>query len=202
MPEQADSFTMKDSFNLINLVCNSLAACVTPFLRIGFGKEYPGAAGLFGLIIMLVYGGLGKEPEMFTYVGCWLLVVVCQRLVTWMLARKAKDGGFRARLVGKGFSLHSRYWGYPWIAFLVMPLVKRESIAVCLIEPLLCLGLGYWLMDASPGVGGFVMAAGIASGVAAAIVFLVQRKKLQALRDAEIEQLSLATRFRSESQEI
>ena len=37
--------TMKDSFNLVNLGCNALGACVTPFLRTGFGKNYPGVAG-------------------------------------------------------------------------------------------------------------------------------------------------------------
>jgi hypothetical protein len=157
-------------------------------------------AGLFGLIIMLLYGGLGRVPGMFVYVGCWLMLLMAQKVMTWDLARKARDGRFRARLAQKGFSFHSRYWGYPWVAFIV-PFVKKESTAVCLIEPMLCFALGYWIMGASPGVGGFVMVAGIASALAAAIVFEVQRKKLEAMRDAEIENRSLALTYRSETEE-
>jgi len=187
--EGFDNLSMKDSFNIFNLACNSLGACVVPFLRTGFGKEYPGVAALFGLIIMVLYAGFARVPEMFPYIGMWLVAVILQRAKTFDLARK-------------GVVVHSRYWGYPKLALMV-PFVRKEGTARGIIEPLLCSFIGgalasWW----SPGVGGFVIVAGWANAFAGAIVVELDRKKLQAMRDAEIEQRYLAARYRGEIDEL
>src|SRR5437870_3538473 len=110
--EQGQGPTMKDSFNIFNVACNALGACVVPFLRTGFGKNCPGAAGAWGLLVMLLVAVYGEIPEMFTYIGVWLLAVICQRAKTFGMARK-------------GIIVHSRYWGDPWLASL--PFVRKES---------------------------------------------------------------------------
>ncbi len=86
MQQQREGFeklSMKDTFNIFNLVCNGLGACVVVFLRTGFGKEYPGSAGLAGLIIMVLYASFAHVPEMFPYIGVWLVVVALQRMKTF-----------------------------------------------------------------------------------------------------------------------
>jgi len=186
--EGFDKLTMKDTFNLFNLACNSLGACVVVFLRTGFGKEYPGVAGLFGLIIMVFYAGFARVPEMFPYIGVWLFVVILQRLKTFELARK-------------GVVVHSRYWGYPKVAFMV-PFVRKEGTARGFVEPMLCILIGGALCSWSPGVGGFVIVAGWANAIAGGIAADVDRKKLQAMRDAEIEQRYLQGMYRGEIDEL
>src|SRR5438128_8177324 len=103
--------SMKDTFNIFNLACNALGACVTPFLRTGFGKNYPGVAGAGALLIMPLYAAFGEVPEMFPYIGVWLIAVIIQRAKTFGMAKK-------------GIIVHSRYWGDPWLA-LRMPFVRK-----------------------------------------------------------------------------
>jgi hypothetical protein len=174
---------MKDTFNLLNWACNALGACVVPFLRTGFGKNYPGVAAFLGLIAMLLYAGFGRVPEMFTYVGVWLVVILMQRAKTFRDAQKGKV-------------VHSRYWGDSLFARFV-----RKEPTARVLELMLCLLVGGLLCDWSPGVGGFVMVAGVANALAAAIVAGTDRKKQEAMRDAEIEQRYLAARYRDESKE-
>src|SRR5439155_22574917 len=80
--------TMKDSFNVLNLACRALGACVTPFMRTGFGKNYPGVAALVGLIAMLLYASFAQVPEMLPYIGVWLITVIIQRVKTFHRARR------------------------------------------------------------------------------------------------------------------
>ncbi len=178
--------SMKDSFNIFHVGCSGLGACVVPFLRTGFGTNYPGLAGFFGLIVMFLYAALGPVPEMFSYIGVWLFVVIFQRAKTFSAVKK-------------GTVVHSRYWGDPWVG-LKVPFVKKEKTAREL-EPVLCLLAGVALCGWSPGVGGFVIVAGFANAIAGGIVVEVDRKKLQAMRDAEIEQRYLAARYRGEIDE-
>jgi hypothetical protein len=186
--EEPGNGSMKDSFNIFDVACTSLGSCVVVFLRTGFGKEYPGVAGLVGLIIMVLYGSLARVPEMFPYIGVWLVAVILQRVKTFELARK-------------GVVVHSRYWGYPKLAFMV-PFVRKERTARACVEPMLCCVIGGALTYWSPGVGAFVIVAGWANAIAGAIVVEVDRKKLQAMRDAEIEQRYLAGRYRGEIDEL
>jgi len=185
--EGLDNLSMKDSFNLFTVGMNGLGSCVVVFLRTGFGREYPGVAGLIGLIIMVFYAAFARVPEMFPYIGVWLFMVILQRLKTFQLA-------------SKGVVVHSRYWGYPKLALMV-PFVRKERIARGSVEPILCTLIGLGLCAWSPGVGGFVIVAGWANAMAGAIATEVDRKKLQAMRDAEIEQRSLARMYRGEIDE-
>jgi hypothetical protein len=183
-----DNLSMKDSFNLLNILCNGLESCVVVFLRTGFGKEYPGLAGLVGLIMMVCYASFARVPGMLPYIGVWLVAVILQRIKTFAMIRK-------------GVVVHSRYWGYPRLAFMV-PFVRKEKTARNVIEPWLCSAIGVALSYWSPGVGGFVFIAGWANAIAGAIVVEVNRKKLQAMRDAEIEQRHLAAMYRGEIEEL
>ncbi len=178
-----EGVSMKDTFHVLNLTCNALAACVVPFLRTGFGKNYPGLAALLGLIAMFLYAAFCRVPEMFTYIGVWLVVLILQRMRTFRDARR-------------GIVVHSRYWGDSLFA----RWFRRDATARNLELPL-CLLAGAVLCDWSPGVGEFVMVAGVANTVATSIVRAAEQKRLEAMRDAEIEQRTLAARYRNEVQE-
>jgi hypothetical protein len=186
--EEPGNLSTKDSFNMLHVAFSGLGSCVVVFLRTGFGKEYPGMAGLLGLIMMVGYGSLARVPEMFPYIGVWLLAVILHRVKTFELARK-------------GAVVHSRFWGYPKLAFMV-PFVRKQQTAIGFVEPMLCTIVGGALTCWSPGVGAFVIAAGWANAMAAAITLEVDRKKLQAMRDAELEQRHLAAMYRGEIEEL
>ncbi len=182
--DQWQSPSVKDSFNIFCGACNAVAACVLPFLRKGFGKNYPGAAGFFGLLIMILYSAFAHVPEMLTYIGVWLVALFVQKGIT---STRARDGKI----------VHSRYWGDPILSRLFKSDASARSF-----EPVLGLMLGGLLMYWSPGVGGFVMVAGFASAIATGIVIEENRKRLQAMRDAEIEQRFLARQYRGEIEEL
>ena len=138
-----ENMSMKDSFNVLMLACNALGACVVPFLRTGFGKNYPGAAAFWALIGMLLYAAFAQVPEMFPYIVVWLVFLVIQRARTFSDARKGKV-------------VHSRYWGDSIFA----RFVRKEKTARGM-ELMLCFLAGVLLCSWSPGVGGFVMIAGV-----------------------------------------
>ncbi len=82
-----------------------------------------------------------------------------------------------------------------------LPFIRKQSAARNL-EPLLCMLAGGLLGGCwSPNVGGFVIVAGIANGMATAIVVEADRKRLEAMRDAEIEQRYLAARYQGQVEE-
>jgi hypothetical protein len=140
---------------LVLLVANAHATCVTVFTRSHFGVEALGVPGVAALVLMLAYGCL-RAPEMFVYLGCWLVALIIQRIGTF-------------RLVRQGWRAHSRYAGYPALA-MRLPWVT-ERVAVTLIEPLL-----------------------FRQGIEQEIT----RKRVQKMRDAEIEQRYIADRFREQ----
>jgi len=181
--QQENKIGMRESFNLLYAAAKVHSMCFWPiFLRRDFGTEALGFPAFFALVLMLLIGGLGRMPEMFPYLGFWLFMLILQRARTF-------------RLVRQGVVWHSRYEGYPWLA-LCIPFVRKESRAKSLVEPVLCLLAGAALYQVYQGLGVFVMAGFFSMVVVDGINRELDRKRLAAMRNAEIEQKWLVARYR------
>jgi hypothetical protein len=179
--QQENKIGMRESFNLFYAAAKVHAMCFWPIIRRDFGTEALGFPAFFAMVLMLLVGGLGRTPELLAYLGFWLLMLICQRARTFQLVRR-------------GVVWHSRYEGYPWLA-LCIPFIRKESKAKSL-EPVLCLLAGAALYQFSEGLGVFVMAGFFSMAVVDGINRELDRKRLAAMRDAEIEQKWLAARHR------
>jgi hypothetical protein len=131
---------------------------------------------------MLLVGSFARIPEMFPFLGLWAFVMLCQRAST-------------VRAMRQGVVRHSRYDGDP-----DTKLIKSRTTVKQVLEPLFCLACAACLELAGlshefavfVGWGAFSMA------MVATIDRELDNKRLQAMRDAAIEQEYLAARYRGE----
>jgi hypothetical protein len=170
--QHKEGFTHGDGMNVLYRVLSVVVSCITPIIRSGFGSEGLGLNGFFALLLLIVVAA--SVPDMQGYLGLWIIAVVLQRIAT-----------FRNRY--RGLVVHSRYGGYPWLA-MRMPLVRRESTALLIVEPLLVFGLGGVLYTCSADFGHFMMACAVALFLKCLVEKAIHYKRLQRMRDAEIEQ--------------
>jgi hypothetical protein len=173
---------MKDSFNILYVLVKGHAMCFLPFFRKNFGSEALGWSGFTAFILMMLVGGLGQIPEMFPFIGIWVFAMTCQRASTMKQLRK-------------GVIRHSRYEGDVDTRHFKKPATVKR-----VIEPLACAlaGVCIELSDLSHGLAVFVGMGFVSLSVLASIDGQLDQKRLQAMRDAAIEQSYLAARFRGE----
>lgn len=181
--QQNDRQDMKGGFNLVYVILHGFATSVTPFTRTGFGQEAFGINSLVALLLMIGFGSLGNSQAMWVFLWLWILAVLRQR-VTQMQNRK------------KGIITHSRYQGYPWLAFKLFPRIKDEGNAkgaeAFLVMSVGCL-LGYGL---DPALGWFLALGGIGSLFIEAFAVEVMKRRVQAMRDCQIENQTIADHLR------
>jgi hypothetical protein len=181
--QQNDQTGMRGGFNLLTALIHGHAMTCTIFMRSHLGRDSIGFAGMFGFFMMLVYGGLMNSYPMFIYLCLYLLAVLCQRMKTYSNWRK-------------GIIVHSRSIGYPWLAFKLFPRIKTENNARG-AEAFLCLAVGWLLMTyVDQPLGWWVMFGWVSIMATESMIVEVQRRRLQAMRDAEIEQSALADAYR------
>jgi hypothetical protein len=185
--QQEQQFGMRESFNLLYAGVKIHAMCFLPIIRRDFGSEALGFRAFYAMVLMLAVGSLWRIPEMFPFLGFWIVMVCYQR-------------GRTQRLVKQGVIWYSRYEGYPWLA-MRSPLALTEARAKKLIEPALCLFVGVGLYPLAPGLGVFVMAGFFTLAAVNSIDRELDRKRLMAMRDAEIEQKWLVARYRGQVDE-
>jgi len=169
MPQKppGEQLTFRTSFNVLCIFCTIHARCVTPFLR---GDTGSAARGLFsfiaGAFMFYLACALADQPLM-NYWAAWMVAVFVQ----WQLSKK---------------EIHSQYAGRPALAMLLCPFVS-EGMARFVIEPLICLGVGYELLRCSDALGKLVMSC------AFSLMFLenyyrhVTRQRQREVIDARIE---------------
>lgn len=177
-PQQSEQAKSGDPIGVLYFIANTHATCITPFLRTGFGSEALGFPGLFALGILLFC--MGAEPLMVAWLLAWLLAVVVQRIIT-------------LREIRRGAVIHSRYAGRPIL--MNLPFVKKERTAMVL-EMFVCFTLGAFMLALSHFMGLFLMAGFLSLAIRHGIEDEVYRKRVQRMRDADIEQRALADRFR------
>lgn len=157
-----------------------VATCVTPFLRIGFGTDALGV-GIWSLVFMIAMGTV--TPFILVHIAAWFAALVVQRLVTLWRWNRGHRG-------------HSRDKGYPWLAMRV-PFVESEETAMGLIEPMIVFVAGVLIASAySESLGGFEMFAALCLFVRQAVERDLWARRLQQIRDAEIEQRWMHERYR------
>ncbi len=181
-PSKRPADNVGDLFQLAYLLANAHATCLTVFVRCRFGTRAFGLNGLLALALIPLYGALADAPEMFAFLLAWLAFLVC---------RRAESG----RLGRRGLHEHSAYDGWPWLA-IRCPFVRREGTAKVLVEPVLCVLAGSFLMPVSQPLGDFVLVGTFTLLFKAGTDREVNRARLRAMRDAEIESRQLAERFR------
>jgi hypothetical protein len=154
------------------LTLSVLSTCITPLTRSGFGVEGLGMNALLAFVLIVALAG--SIPDMQGYVGLWFFCLVMQRLST-------------LRNVRRGLVVHSRYAGYPYLAGRIVPFVRTES-AVLIAEALICLGVGGLIYSVSPAFGEFIIVCAAAMFLKCLLDKAIVHKRIQRMRDAEIEQ--------------
>jgi hypothetical protein len=180
--QQNDQLQMKDAFNLFYLLANSHATTATVFLRTDFGRDGIGVHGMFGFFMILLWGGMTNSYPMFVFLCAYLLAVLSQRMKTFANSRK-------------GIIPHSRYNGFPVVSKRLFPrMSERNAIG---IDAFLSLAIGGGLTFVDKPLGLFIMAGFLSILLSEGITNELQRKRLQSMRDAEIEQRFLAETYKS-----
>ncbi len=181
--QQNNEREMQGGFNLVCFLLNGHATCLTPFIRTDFGREALGLNGLCALIIILAYGSFANSGAMWVFLLLWILAMLQQRMK-----------GIQNR--NKGIAIHSRYNGYPWLSFKLFPRTKDETSARG-VDGFLCIVAGALLSYVDPALGCFIGVGGFSLLFVEALIVELRKKRLQSMRDAEIEQRDLADHYRN-----
>jgi hypothetical protein len=185
---QNDPFkNARTGINLFGVLANGYATTVTPLLRRGFGSHALGGNGIVAALIILIYAGVTKSPEMITVFWGWLAAVAYQRVY-----------GFRQRANGQ-VVVHSRYAGD---AVLGRFFTKSERVAREVVEPLICIVAGACLWSWSEPAGRFVLCGSFALLASRGLDTQVTRNRVQAMHDAALEQRCVADIFNGRRTDI
>ena len=179
--------TPSEAFNIFYFACNVHASCISPFIRKDFGAQHHRNYGLFTTILLLVVAGEDRSGLGTLYFFAWLAAVIFRRIETFMLMKK-------------GTIIHSQYAGYPWLA-MRFPFVRKESFAMGIIEPEMCLATGIALLPLSEPLGLLFMGGFISFLSRNGIERDVVKKRIQAMHDARIEQEYYSRLFRDPTEE-
>jgi len=161
-----------DALGALYLASNTLATSMAVFIRQGFGKEALAWNSVFAFLLLLVLAG-HQGPAFTLLLFSFIAAQIWRRIETFRNARK-------------GIVVHSYYAGFPYLAMKV-PFVKDEQFARNVVEPVMCFLTGMVLLPVSAGLGGYVMACGVAFIVRRGIESLVLHQRLQRMQDAKIE---------------
>lgn len=168
-----------DALGLLYGLANVHFTCIAVFIRCRFGSEALGWNGLGAFLLLICLAA--SQPGMGWYFLAWLVMQIYRRVET-------------LRMWMRGQVTHSRYAGDPWLAMRI-PFCRDDQSARA-AEPLLCFALGAVLLPLSQCAGGLVMAGLVSATVRNIIEELIDRKRIQAMRDAEIEASYYGRRLR------
>lgn len=183
----ADHINMRNTTNLASFAVLAHSTCFTPFLRIGFGAEALGFNGAAAFIMVLLFAGAFPDQGGMSFFWLWLGALLFQRVTS-----------DRNRLKKKIIT-HSRYSGFPALTMKLFPCIKQESTARAIGEPMLLVLLGLLLYQVSEPLGAWVMSGSVSLVMVHCVSEQIDRRKLQAMHDAQIEQEYFAEQFRNGS---
>lgn len=182
----ADQITMRNTTNLASFAVWAHSTCFTPFLRKGFGNEALGFNGAVACIMVLLFAGAYGPQGGTIFLMAWFGALIYQRITTAVNSRK-------------GIITHSRYSGFPALTMKLFPFIKKESTARAWGEPVLLVLVGLLLFQLSEPLGVWVMLGSVSLVMVHGIGEQIDRRKVQAMHDAQIEQEYLAEQFRNGS---
>lgn len=180
--QQQGGSDMKGAFNAAFNIFYGHAIVMLVFLRSNFGRDGIGFYGIFGLAMILVWGGMTNSYAMFIFLCAYLLALLSQRMKTFSNRQK-------------GIIPHSRYNGDSVVAKRLFP--RMSDLNLCGADAFLCLAIGGGLTFIDKPLGLFVMAGFISILFTEQMTRELYRKRMQAMRDAEIEQRFLAETYKS-----
>jgi hypothetical protein len=172
--QQSGGLRPEDAFGLLYNLANTHKSAIAVMLRRDFGSEALSWNAFFAMILIFMCYAITADKGMLAYLGIWFVCQVMQRART-------------ARLLSGGAVIHSRYAGYPYMA-MQMPFVRSLSTATGFVEPMMCLVGGAMLCSVSQALGVFIMIGFMSFIVCNGIEKEIRRKRLERMRDAEIEQ--------------
>ena|GEM_PF-3423908 len=179
--QPGDGLTLRGSFNLLHFLALVHALGCIVFLRRDFGREAFGLHGLFTIVLILAWGSVTNCYAMFIFFLLWLATVVCQRIKQFINWRR-------------GLLVHSHYIGDPWIARRLFPRMSEANAKGA--EAFLCLAIGGVIGQFIPPLGAFIGLGFVSIMFVEAVMIETTRRRLQAMRDAELEQRYLAEMYR------
>jgi hypothetical protein len=179
--QRDDRNDMKGSFNFAYVLLKGHALTGRVFTSTDFGSESMGFAGIVGFMAILVYGGMMNSYAMFLFLIAYLLAVIAQRMKQFRNRRN-------------GVILHSHYNGYPWLALKLFPRLKEADGRA--VEGFMCLAIGGLLTYVDPALGWYVMGCFFSILLSEGFDNEARRRRLQAMRDAELEVRDLAENYR------
>lgn len=168
-----------DPLGVLYFLCNVHCTTFTVFLHYGFGSEALGFPGLGALVLIFIC--MAADPLMMLWLMAFLVALVIQRIIT-------------CRLLARGVELHSLDGGLPLLMKL-LPFIKKRNTAL-VMEVLLCFGGGVALLSVSDFIGKFVIVGGISLWLREAIRNSICNRRVQRMRDQEMEARWLSERFR------
>lgn len=180
--QQKPGPTMNDYLGWLYWLCDVYRCIPGPFLRYGQGAQAYDLRAAAALLVMFTLAAAERDGGLLLFLGVWLVALAYRRFQ-----------GFRLRQ--KGVMIHSRYAGEAWLAMQV-PFVRSERTATGIIEPTICLLAGAMLCPLSVNLGALLMVGWLVLLVRDGIEREIDRKRLERMRDAEIEAAWYGDRFR------
>lgn len=180
-PGPGDRMNAAGNFNSMVTFAYAIALAFLPFTRRNTGKEWMGRAGLLTFFLILGYASFTNSEWMFAFFIMWLAALISQR-----------SGQYRNWR--KGEVIHSQYAGDPWLSSKLFPFLSDGNARA--MDGFLCLILGGVIVQFDKPVGWFFIAGFFSIMLVEGVAVQATRRKLQAMRDAEIEQRYLARRYK------
>jgi hypothetical protein len=176
-----DRLTAANGVNGIVTIAYAVALAFLPFTRRNAGTDWIGRTGLLTGFIILGYMCHTNSPGMMLFFLAWLVALLghrCNQYQNWR----------------NGVEIHSHYAGDPWLSLRLFPRLSDANARA--MDGFLCLIVGVLLVTVDPPMGPFFFAGFVGILVSEAVSHETTRRKLQAMRDAEIEQRYLARRYK------
>ena len=180
-PGPGDRMNAAGNFNSMVTFAYAIALAFLPFTRRNTGKEWMGRAGLLTFFLILGYASFTNSEWMFAFFIMWLAALISQRSGQY---RNWKNGEV----------IHSQYAGDPWLSSKLFPFLSDGNARA--MDGFLCLILGGVIVQFDKPVGWSFIAGFFSIMLVEGVAVQATRRKLQAMRDAEIEQRYLARRYK------
>jgi hypothetical protein len=169
---------MKDSFNLLYLICTAFASALLLPFRERCGSEWLKKPAFAALILLIVWTTISQSPFMLAWLVGWLIVFALRRAET-------------AKLLLKGVRIHSMW---PGDSVLGKRFTKNDYTAKRFVEPLFIFVSGLMMCGAEAdwcgvqwGLGRFMVFGACCLPLLEGIHRQVWQKRAQATIDAELE---------------
>jgi hypothetical protein len=133
------------------------------------GALWPGVNGFFCWCVLMGCAAFGNSEELLFFAFAWTGMLIVRRV--------------EARELRKTTVLHSNYGGAP---FWLMKMLKCSEILAKNIEPLLCMGVSYAVMQIHEAMGMLLMLSAVCMAFVRVTDAYANYKEAMAITDGEV----------------